>query len=195
MPALKNLRHEAFAQLIVRAPKRGMSNAQCYRDAGYQVPPGPGCDASASKLLSSGKVQARIAELIQPTVRKARATVDTLAEQFDEVFRGAMGSAQFGAAGQAAAAKSKLLGFMRERLEVGGVGEFDRLNSREEITDKLLETQTPAEAIEHLEELRRMIEERAAHYAKNVTPAMPAPSFHHGEADRALRDLRPRKHW
>jgi hypothetical protein len=35
-----------------------------------------------------------------------------------------MGAAQFGAAGSAAAAKSKLLGFMRERIEIGAPGEF-----------------------------------------------------------------------
>src|ERR1700684_753889 len=115
MPVLRNPRHELFAQLIVQAPKSGMSNTQCYREAGYRAE-GNAAEVCACQLLSHPKVQARIAELTAPAVKKARATVDTLAQQFDAVFDGAMGATQFGAAGSAAAAKAKLFGFMRDKL-------------------------------------------------------------------------------
>jgi hypothetical protein len=175
MGALKNVKHETFAQLIVQAPKCGLSNAQCYREAGYRVAAGPACDAAASRLLSSDKVQARIAELIQPTVKKTRATVDSLAEQFDAVFDGAMGSAQFGAAGSAAAAKAKLLGFMREKIEVGSAGQFDECQTSEEVIAKLLtEHESAGAALAQLDKLRRMIEDYAATHASLVPAAEPA---------------------
>jgi hypothetical protein len=59
------------------------------------------------------------------------------------VVDGAMGSAQFGAAGSAAAAKAKLLGFMRERLELGPPGSFDAYKSLQEVAIKTLEQLDP----------------------------------------------------
>jgi hypothetical protein len=191
MPALKNAKHEAFANLIAQAPKRGLSNAQCYREAGYRVAAGPACDAAASRLLSSDKVQARIAELVQPTVRKTRATVDTLAQQFDAVFDGAMGSAQFGAAGSAATAKAKLLGFMREKIEVGGVGDFDGMTTVEQVVDRLIVDfgDHPHDMVRLMREMLELAEERISNMAKTITPSKPRSS----EAKQALAISRPGK--
>ena len=72
-------------------------------------------------------------------MRKVKAKVDSLAQQFDALFDGAMGSAQFGAAGSAAAAKAKLLGFMRDQIEVGPPGAFSACTSVQEVLDKLVE--------------------------------------------------------
>ncbi|WP_316205265.1 hypothetical protein [Bradyrhizobium sp. SZCCHNS3004] len=138
MGALRNQRHEAFCNLIARRDKTGMSNTACYIAAGYSAS-GNAAEAACSKLLSTAKVQARIAEINAPVIRKTRTTVDSLSAQFDEVFSGAMGSAQFGAAGQAAAAKAKLLGFMREKIEIGGPGAFDGLSDPEDVVRKLLD--------------------------------------------------------
>ena len=56
MPLLKNKRHEIFAGLVANT-----GNArQAYISAGYSA---NGADASASKLLKSTKVAARVAEL------------------------------------------------------------------------------------------------------------------------------------
>jgi hypothetical protein len=192
--ALRNLKHEAFAQLIAQAPKHGMSNAHCYREAGYRVDAGPACDVAASRLLSSDKVRARIDELIRPTIRRTRATVDTLAEQLDHVFAGATGDRQWGAAGSAAALKAKLLGFMRERLEVGAVGAFDECRTTEEVIAKLLtEHESPAAALAELDELRQMIEAYAANHAAPVEAGPSVrPRSLGDETEMSLALLRPK---
>jgi hypothetical protein len=142
MPALRNVKHEMFAQHISTSPKTGWSQGRCYTEAGFKTED-RSADACAARLLTNANIQARIAELVEPTVRKTRATVDTLASQFDEVFAGAMMQAQFGAAGAAAAAKAKLLGFMRERIEVGAAGEFDQCETIDDIVRAFLADQKP----------------------------------------------------
>jgi hypothetical protein len=136
-------------------------------------------------------MQARIAELLRPTVRKTRATVDSLSEQFDAVFDGAMGSAQFGAAGSAAAAKAKLLGFMRERLEVGAPGEFTNCSTPEHVVDALLlDCRDPHEIADMIERMAVMCRDRVANMAQpvkaEVTPKV-------DEAAAAIEMFRPRK--
>jgi phage terminase small subunit len=54
MPALKNTRHEAFAQ----AKAKGMSSSEAYEKAGYAKD-----IAHAARLASKGTVKARIEEL------------------------------------------------------------------------------------------------------------------------------------
>jgi hypothetical protein len=189
MPALRNVRYEKFCQHIATSPKTGWPQGRCYVEAGFKTAD-RSADACAARLLTRANIQTRIAELVEPTVRKTRATVDTLAAQFDAVFDGAMGSAQFGAAGSAAAAKSKLLGFMRERLEVGAAGAFDGCQTTEDVLRTLLADQTPAEALASLDVLRGEIERHAVDHAHVVAVdgAWPrAPS----ESAQALALLRP----
>jgi hypothetical protein len=56
-------------------------------------------------------------------------------EQLDRVFDGALNAEQFGAAGNAAGLKARLLGFMREKIEIGGAGEFDKCQTPDECVD------------------------------------------------------------
>jgi hypothetical protein len=187
------LRHEAFAQLIAQAPKRGMSNAQCYREAGYRVVPGPACDVAASRLLSSDKVKARIDELIAPTVKKTRTTVDTLAEQLDQVFAGATGDRQWGAAGSAAALKAKLLGFMREKIEIGSAGQFDACETVQDAVRLLLEQEPAAELLPMIDQLREEIVRAAADRAQVIEVVAPARPVPGGETERSLQLFRPKR--
>src|SRR5260370_21528273 len=116
MAQLKNPRHEMFAQNIATVAKTKWSQGRCYSEAGFRTDD-RSADACAARLLTKANVMARIEELLAPTVRKTRTTVDSLSEQFDRVFDGAFGAAQFGAAGAAASAKAKLLGLLRHRVE------------------------------------------------------------------------------
>jgi len=68
MPALKNPRHEAFAQAIVASLANGSneshSNGKAYRAAGYIASNRNSADAAASRLLRIVKpLTARVAEL------------------------------------------------------------------------------------------------------------------------------------
>ena len=163
MPTLKNLKHEAFCQHLITGTKHGLSQGTAYTKAGYNATPAA-ADVAACRLLKNAKINARIAELTAPTVRKTRATVDTLADQFDAVFNGAMGSEQFGAAGSAAAMKSKLLGFMRDKIEIGGVGEFSDCKSPDDIADRLIDEADGdiGKVLADFDAIRELIEARAA---------------------------------
>jgi hypothetical protein len=185
MPALRSPKHELFAQNIATAPKTGMSIAQAYIASGYAARE-HAAESNASRLLKKAEVQARIAELVAPAARKTRATVDTLAQQFDAVFDGAMGSAQFGAAGSAAAAKAKLLGFMRERLEVGSPGEYRECQTSEEAVDALIERAGDVHAVlDLLRKMTALVEARVASQAM-VVDAKPKSTTSEAEAAREL---------
>jgi hypothetical protein len=191
MPALQNVRYERFCQNIATSPKTGWPQGRCYVEAGYKTAD-RSADACAARLLTRANIQARIAELVEPTVRKTRATVDDLASQLDEVFAGATGDRQWGAAGSAAALKAKLLGFMREKIEIGSAGQFDECRTTEEVIEKLLtEHESPAAALAELDELRGMIAHYASSHAVVVSPepARPRPD----ETRLSLQYLQPKR--
>lgn len=189
MPMLHNPKHELFAQYVATSPKTGWSQGRCYTEAGFKTED-RSADACAARLLTNANVQARIAELVEPTVKKTRATVDTLAEQLDRVFDGALTAEQFGAAGNTAGPKAKLLGFMRERIEVGGVGEFDACQSIKDLVETLLAQEPAAEVLASIDMLRAEIERQASDHAEIVVePARPRPD----EARLSLEYLQPKR--
>lgn len=157
MPALQNQKHENFAQLTVRGAAQGLSQAQIYQMAGYGAE-GHAAAMAASRLMKKDDVRARIAELTAPAERKTRTTVDTLTEQFDRVFDGAVAAEQFGAASNAAGLKAKLLGFMREKIEVGPPGAFGDLTI-EKVTSDMIEQLGGGNAAMALESFDTMIAE------------------------------------
>jgi hypothetical protein len=176
MPALKNVRYEKFCQHIATSPKTGWPQGRCYTEAGFKTAD-RSADSCAARMLTRANIQARIAELVEPTVRKTRATVDSLASQFDRVFDGALSAEQFGAAGNAAGLKAKLLGFMREKIEIGSPSDFAACDTVEQVLDKMLGEQSPAEALMQLDELRGLLEQRAANQATviDAPPSVPSP--------------------
>ena len=186
MPTLQNVRYERFAQNIATSTRTKWSNGRCYSEAGFKTDD-RSADACAARLLTRANIQARIAELVEPTARRTRATIDTLSAQLDEVFTGATGDRQWGAAGSAAALKAKLLGFMRERLEVGHVGEFDACTSSDEVIEKLLSRhESPAAALAELDELRTMIEDYASSHVAVVRSDRAQPQAPGTERSLAL---------
>jgi hypothetical protein len=143
MPALKNVRNELFCQLIVKSPKSGWPQGRCYVEAGYRTN-GRSADACAARMLTRANIRTRIDELLQPTIKKTRATIDDLAEQLDEVFAGARTDRQWNAAASASGLKAKLLGFLREKIEVSGSSEFDSVTTTEDVVRLMLRDQSAA---------------------------------------------------
>jgi hypothetical protein len=79
MPALKNPRHEAFAQAIFAGLSRheNYSQAQAYRTAGYQVMNGNSARACASRLLTfANGVAERIHELQAEQLKRITPKLD-----------------------------------------------------------------------------------------------------------------------
>jgi hypothetical protein len=107
--------------------------------------------------------------LLRPAVKKTRTTVDSLAAQFDRVFDGATSDKQWGAAGSAAGLKAKLLGFMREQIEVGAPGAFSQCNSVEDVAGRMLDEADLAETLQNLESLRDALLKVASDRAELVT--------------------------
>jgi hypothetical protein len=188
---LRNQKHERFAQNIATSTQTKWSNGRCYSEAGFKTD-NRSADACAARLLTNANVAARIEELLAPTVRKTRTTVDTLAEQFDRVFSGALNAEQFGAAGNAAGLKARLLGFMRTQIEIGSAGSFDACETTEQVVAALLADMTSSEVLASLAFLQQEIEAFAARNATLVPaiePARPRPNA----ADLSLALYRKRR--
>jgi phage terminase small subunit len=113
MPALKNPRHERFAQAVVRA----VDAATAYRNAGYDSKR-VAAEAGASRLLRNAAVTARIAELrttpVAPITVADVTTTNTINE-FEEARRLAIEKGQASAAVTATMAKAKLAGLLAEK--------------------------------------------------------------------------------
>lgn len=188
MPRLTNELHERFCQLLPVVRKRGGSNSDAYREAG-----GTGtkraAEVSASRILHRPDVQARLAELAAPAVRKAQVSMDSLIQQLDSVFDGAAADKQWNAAGSAAAMKAKLTGYLRERLEIGGPGDFDACQTPAEIFAKIRHESDDAlrDWLEALEAITEAITGELAFRAINVPSASPAS--HSPYVDEAAASL------
>jgi hypothetical protein len=115
-----------------------------------------------------------------------------LAEQLEQVIVGASGDRQWGAAGSAAGLKAKLLGFMREKIEIGSAGQFDECKSTEDVIEALLAQEPAAELLASIDSFRAQIERHAADHAQLVPSAEPARS-RPDEVGLALGYLRRRR--
>jgi len=156
MPALPNPRHELFAQAIAK----GASQREAYKAAGYGVKSDAAADASASRLLSGGKVQARISELQSRAAEKAMLTKAWVIERLLENVERAMEAipvldaagnptGKYVYNGNVANRALELLGkemnMFIERKEIGRPGSFDMLDDEE--LDSMIEA-LAAEVIE-----------------------------------------------
>jgi len=193
MPALKNPKHELFAQRIATSPKTGLSQGQCYEASGFKTN-GRSADACAARLLTEANVQNRISELLEPAVRKTRVSIESLLDQLETTITDARAAKQHSVVIQALTLSAKLVGLLRERVEIGGVGEFDACTSTEQVIEQLLSRhESPAAALAELDELRAMVEAFASSRA-TLIPAFESarPRAPGSPADQALQHLRPK---
>lgn len=126
MPILKNARHEVFAQNLAS----GMSQAQAYIEAGYSK---NGAEGHASRLVSNGKVSARIAELQAVSSVEAVVTASVLSDQLERLRKKAEDAGQYNAAVSATMGRAKLHGLIIDKAEVKDVTEVTPEVRRAEI--------------------------------------------------------------
>lgn len=119
MPALKNARHERFAQEMAK----GKSQVEAYVAAGYSE-----SRSAAARLASDVNICARMAELQNKASERAAVTTESLIEEADEIKDAALLAKQYGPANAALTLKAKLAGKLVERAEVGQPGDFDRMD-------------------------------------------------------------------
>jgi hypothetical protein len=115
MPALKNLRHERFAQAMAR----NVDARAAYRSAGYSCKHGA-AEARASRLVRNAAVVARVSELrTTPVAALAIPEVTTAGAiiEIEEARQLALTKGQASAAVSATMAKAKLAGLLTEKPE------------------------------------------------------------------------------
>ncbi len=196
MPALKNIRHEAFAQALVRATKTKMTNGQCYSASGYQAA-GEAAEACAARLLSDvGQgVEKRVREIMDRGARAASVTVDSLLAELDRVMDGAISAEQFAAAKAAIDSKARLKGLFVDKIEVGGPNAFDKAMTRQDLVAAMLQETTVQAALAVLDELRDALEAEAGREAIVIPSPSIVPANANGaytETRLAIEQARPR---
>lgn len=133
MAALKNLKHELFAQAIAR----GESGRQAYRAAGYVVTDEAG-DAAASRLLRNGKVSDRISALRQRSdeSNKTVLTKVWVIEETIALMKEARQNSAYGPAAKCMELLAREVNAFVQKTEIGKPGDFTDL-SDEEIIDRI----------------------------------------------------------
>jgi|SRR6476646_5345051 len=145
MPALKNPRHEAFAQAVfsgvVDAKGGAHSQAEAYRHAGYHVTNGNSARACASRLLTfANGIGERIKELQDIAAEHALESADKCVEELNRLRRDAHSDKAYGPAVSAVMGKAKLLGLVTERHEDVTKPDFSKATSLQDIGVKLLQS-------------------------------------------------------
>lgn len=129
MPACPNLRHERFARAWI---KTGVA-ARAYLKAGYEPTTRHALDVAASRLMTHVEVKRRIRELKKQMATRNRITVDSLVEELDEARVSAMALDQPSAAITASMSKARLVGLIVDRKEQGAPGDFQKLETEEQV--------------------------------------------------------------
>jgi hypothetical protein len=112
MAVLENSRHEKFAQGLAQ----GMSAAEAYRQAGYEVK-GNVAEAAASRLLRDVKVASRVEELKQRAAVSVQISREWVLEQLVDNLKLAKDTGQIAPANRAAELLGKELGMFVDRSE------------------------------------------------------------------------------
>jgi hypothetical protein len=107
--------------------------SQAYELAGYHPSNRVSLDTAASRLFRSVKIKARLAELHNMTAKRHEITVDTLLADLETDRALAHCEGQGSAAVQATMAKARLLGLIVDRKETGKPGEFESLQSVDDV--------------------------------------------------------------
>jgi hypothetical protein len=168
MPALRNQRRELFVQAVVRGAKNGVNLTEAYKAAGY-VGTGHVAEVGASRLMSSDEVRARIAELTAPAAKKAGLTLESLLVELETTIADARAAKQHSVVVQSLTLAAKLVGLLRDRVEIGGPGDFDQCNNIDEIARHFLGDAPVDEALALVDSMRDSLLKAASERALLVS--------------------------
>ncbi len=123
MSALKNPRHERFAQELAK----GETQEQAYVNAGYRHN-----KSAASRLGSDVNIRERVAQIQERGAIRAEVTIQTLTEELDAAMRLAIENGQASAVVSAVRAKAEINGLLVHRTENKNTNQTaDSLNDAE----------------------------------------------------------------
>ena len=147
MPALKNPRHEAFAQALFAGlfkPNLYPTQGTAYLAAGYRAKdsrePGGSAEAAASRLLKKVKIFDRVRELQAHAAERAKESVEKCVAELNELRVASVADEKpnYSAAVSAVMGKAKLLGFVTDKTDVTVKGDFSQAKSLQDIGRALL---------------------------------------------------------
>lgn len=124
MPILDNSQHETFAQEIAK----GTAIGEAYAAAGYDCVNKSAAAASASRLLKTAKIQARVSELLNQGATRAVISIQKVLEKLDKAYDLAAEQGQPSAMVAAAMGLAKVAGLIVDKKEVGKPGEFTEVD-------------------------------------------------------------------
>lgn len=151
MAALKNIRHEMFVREYIR---NGGLGGQAYRKVSKQYPRkitgvnNPGSyRVVACQLRKRPDIQQREQELRDKMAKKSDITMEKVLTDIQEALNLARSQAKPNDMVNAVMAQAKLVGLLRDRVETGGVGDFDGMENISEILEKVREEAGPEAAL------------------------------------------------
>jgi hypothetical protein len=140
MPILKNPKHEAYCQLTVQGARYAWTQADIYVKSGFRAV-GHSAAMAGSRLMKRDDIQRRIGELTRPSINRTRASVlnlETLLVELEITIADAREAKQHSVVVQSLALAAKLVGLMRDRVEIGSPAEFHASEDVNEIAARLL---------------------------------------------------------
>lgn len=152
MPALKNPKHELFAQHWAS----GKTEIEAYELAGYKPDA-----ANANKLTRNNQILARVREIQAKFEKRVEFTKADMVREFDENRTIAIAKEQMAAANAASATKAKVLGFVVEKFK--DVTDLDGMNADELAAERARNDAEIAELREALDEAGAGREGRTTH--------------------------------
>jgi hypothetical protein len=173
MPELANRRHELFARSLAA----GVPSLRAYEAAGYKPNNG-----SPYRLQENIRIKQRASELMQETAERAlpkfTLTRAWIVEQLIENITIAKQNNDLGPANKAIELLGKELGMFIDRKEVGAPGEFENIQSNQQLVE-LMRQRFGDAFIEALTKPAQLIEHQAG----------PEPMTHRdGEQSKSLQD-------
>jgi len=129
VPTLANQRHELFAQEIAK----GKTLTEAYVLAGFKP-----SRRNASRLATKEDIERRVRELQDASAACAVIDIQSICRELDAAVEVARSKGQAQAMVSASALRSKLAGLLRDRVEVGGPGDFEDCETIPAIVDRML---------------------------------------------------------
>ena len=155
---LKNPKHETFVQLLLQ----GETATDAHERAGYARD-----DGNAARLAKNGKVVERLTELQNAVAEKTVTTVEGLIAELEQARVQASSLNQLSAATAAILGKAKISGLMApQKIEVGGVGSFDKCETVEAVVGELLLYELSPHVPVHEGDRRALVEMYNRHFAE-----------------------------
>jgi hypothetical protein len=158
---LRSPKHESFARAIFEGLSEDNAVWRAYVKAGYTRHE-PSARADSARLLRMvPEIVARVRKFQQEAAKQAGETVERVTNELNEIISDARQDRAHGAAISGVGLKSKILGLVVERTEVGKAGDFTEAKStkdmaRQELIGLGLANPTEQDIAMAVEALRRL---------------------------------------